>query len=154
MDIGSSFSRVKWLGREAYHSPLSSTEVKYPWSYTSTPTCTFMTGHLFMRRSYYFHLCIPVALFPRVKRPERKAYHSPSPGADIMCAWNYTSTPQYVFMAWRLIKHEANFSGLFPRGKTAGRMNLTTHLYLVPWLCMPESAPPLPLLRLRGVMLN
>jgi hypothetical protein len=24
--------------------------------------------------------------------------------------WSYTSTPQYVFMVWRLIKHRVNFA--------------------------------------------
>jgi hypothetical protein len=24
-------------------------------------------------------------------------------------AWSYTSTPQYVFMAWYLVKHRENF---------------------------------------------
>jgi hypothetical protein len=31
------FLKVKWPGREADHSPLSSAEVKNAWSYTSTP---------------------------------------------------------------------------------------------------------------------
>jgi len=34
---------VKEPGREADHSPPSSTEVKNAWNYTSTPQCVFMT---------------------------------------------------------------------------------------------------------------
>jgi hypothetical protein len=33
---------VKWLGCEADHSPPSSAEVEYVWSYTSTPHYIFM----------------------------------------------------------------------------------------------------------------
>jgi hypothetical protein len=36
MGIRSSFTGVKRPGREGYHSPLASTEVKNAWSYTST----------------------------------------------------------------------------------------------------------------------
>jgi hypothetical protein len=30
--------------------------------------------------------------------------------AEIKNAWSYTSTPQYVFMAWCLVKHRDNFT--------------------------------------------
>jgi hypothetical protein len=40
----------------------------------------------------------------RINWPEHKAVHSPPSSATIMNAWNYSSTPQYVFMAWCLIK--------------------------------------------------
>jgi hypothetical protein len=39
-----------------------------------------------------------------VKRPGREADHSPPSSAEIKNAWSYTSTPQYVFMAWYLVK--------------------------------------------------
>jgi len=41
-------------------------------------------------------------LSPGLKRPRRKADHSPPSGAEIKNAWRYTSTAQYVFMAWYL----------------------------------------------------
>jgi hypothetical protein len=45
-------------------------------------------------------------LFPLgVKRPEREADYSPPSSVEVMNAWTYTSTPQYVFVAWCLIKH-------------------------------------------------
>jgi hypothetical protein len=37
MGVKGSFLGVKWLGREADHSPPSSAEVKNAWSYTCTP---------------------------------------------------------------------------------------------------------------------
>jgi hypothetical protein len=40
-----------------------------------------------------------------VKRPGREADHSPSSSAEVKNAWNYISTPQYVLMAWCLVKH-------------------------------------------------
>jgi hypothetical protein len=47
--------------------------------------------------------------FLGLKRPEREVYHSP-PIAKVRNAWNYTSTPQYAFMAWWLVKHKENFT--------------------------------------------
>jgi hypothetical protein len=42
-------------------------------------------------------------LFPwGVKRPGREADNSPPSSAEVKKAWSYTSTPQYVFMAWCL----------------------------------------------------
>jgi hypothetical protein len=43
-------------------------------------------------------------LIPRVKRPGRETDHSPPPSAEAKNVCSYTSTPQYVFMAWCLIK--------------------------------------------------
>jgi hypothetical protein len=47
---------------------------------------------------------VPKALSPGVKRPGREADHSAPSSAEVKKAWSYTSTPQYVFMAWCLIK--------------------------------------------------
>jgi len=38
--------------------------------------------------------------FPAVKRPGREADHSPQLVPRSKYEWSYTSTPQYVFMAW------------------------------------------------------
>jgi hypothetical protein len=43
-----------------------------------------------------------------VKRPRREADHSPPSSAEDKNAWSYTSTPQYAFMAWCLLKHRDN----------------------------------------------
>jgi hypothetical protein len=48
-----------------------------------------------------------------VKRPGREADHSPPSSAEIKNAWNYTSTPQYAFMVWCLVKHRDNFTFTF-----------------------------------------
>jgi len=42
---------------------------------------------------------VPGALPWGVKRPGREADHSFPSSAEARNAWNYTSTPQYVFMA-------------------------------------------------------
>jgi hypothetical protein len=39
--------------------------------------------------------------------------HSPTSSAEIKHAWSYTSTPQYAFMAWCLVKHRDNFTFTF-----------------------------------------
>jgi hypothetical protein len=53
-------------------------------------------------------------LSPWVKRPGHEADHSPPSNAKSKNAWSYTSTPQYVFTAWCLVKkiqlHEAILS--------------------------------------------
>jgi len=37
--------------------------------------------------------------FAGVKQPGHEADHSPPSSAKVKNAWNYTSTPQYIFMA-------------------------------------------------------
>jgi hypothetical protein len=49
-------------------------------------------------------------LSPGVKRPERESDHSHLSRADVKNARSYTCTPQYVFMAWYLVKHRDNFT--------------------------------------------
>jgi hypothetical protein len=39
-----------------------------------------------------------------------EADHSPPSSAEVKNVWSYTSTPQYVFMAWCLVKHRDNFT--------------------------------------------
>jgi hypothetical protein len=41
---------------------------------------------------------------PEIKRPGREADHSPPSGSEVKDAWSYTSTPQYAFIEWCLIK--------------------------------------------------
>jgi hypothetical protein len=48
---------------------------------------------------------VPGTLSLGVKRSGREADHSPLSSAEVNNAWSYTSTPQYVFMAWCLVKH-------------------------------------------------
>jgi len=50
------------------------------------------------------HTQSPVQWVPGVERPDRQADHSLSSNAKVKNAWSYTSNPQYVSMAWCLIK--------------------------------------------------
>jgi hypothetical protein len=51
----------------------------------------------------------PGALSLGVKQLEYEADHSPPSSAEVKNEWSYTSTPQYVFTAWCLVKHWDNF---------------------------------------------
>jgi len=53
-----------------------------------------------------------VSLTPEIKRPGREANHSSPSSAEVRNAWIFASTPQYVFMAWCLIKQELHFHGI------------------------------------------
>jgi hypothetical protein len=53
---------------------------------------------------------VQVALSLWVKRLRREADHSPPSSAAVKNGWSYTSTPQFVFMAWCLVKHRDNFT--------------------------------------------
>jgi hypothetical protein len=48
---------------------------------------------------------VPVPLSPVVKRSCRETDRSFPSSAEVKHAWSYTSTPPYVFVACRLIKH-------------------------------------------------
>jgi hypothetical protein len=56
---------------------------------------------------------VPGAFSLGVKRPGREADHSPPSSTEVKIAWSYTSTPQYVFMAWCLVKYRDNFTFTF-----------------------------------------
>jgi hypothetical protein len=64
------------------------------------------------------------ALFPEVKRPEHVANHSSPSSAEVKNAWNYTSTPSYVLIAWCFIKRRVCLHGMIlstrATSKTAG----------------------------------
>jgi hypothetical protein len=55
---------------------------------------------------------LPGALSLGVKRLGSEADHWPPSSAKVKKAWSYTSTPQYVFMVWCLVKHRDNFTFL------------------------------------------
>jgi len=55
----------------------------------------------------------PLQLVPGgsgVKRPRSESDHTPTSSAKTNDEWSYTSTPQYVFMAWCLVTHRDNFN--------------------------------------------
>jgi hypothetical protein len=56
---------------------------------------------------------VPWAFCLGVKRTRREADHSLPSSAEVKNSWSYTSTPQYVFMAWCSVKHEDNFTFTF-----------------------------------------
>jgi hypothetical protein len=56
---------------------------------------------------------VPGALSLGVKRPGYEPDHTPPSSAEVKNEWSYTSTPQYVFMAWCLVKHTDNFTLLY-----------------------------------------
>jgi hypothetical protein len=84
---------------------------------------------------------------PGVKRPEREADHSPPSSTEVKNAWSYTSTPLYVFMTWRLVKHRDSFTFyiyLYIR-VTLGECNnnmATSNLYLPSGLMVTINEPP------------
>jgi len=53
---------------------------------------------------------VPGALSLGVKRLRRETDHSPPSSAEVKNACSYTSTPQYVIIAWCLVKHSLIFS--------------------------------------------
>jgi hypothetical protein len=46
---------------------------------------------------------VPGVLSLGVKRPGREADHPSSSSGEVKNVWRFTSTPQYVFMAWWLV---------------------------------------------------
>jgi hypothetical protein len=48
------------------------------------------------------------ALIPGIERPWREADHSSPSNAEVKKVWSYSSTPQFVFMAWCLSKRRDN----------------------------------------------
>jgi hypothetical protein len=64
------------------------------------------------------------ALSPGLKWPGRELNHSPPSEAEIKNVWSYTSTSQYVFIEWCLVKHRNNFS---LHHESIGDGNITKH---------------------------
>jgi hypothetical protein len=51
--------------------------------------------------------------FPRRQAAVWGAEYSPLCSAEVKYAWNHTSTPRYVFMAWYIINHRDNLTLYF-----------------------------------------
>jgi hypothetical protein len=51
--------------------------------------------------------------YPEGKTAGAWSWPLTSTSAEVQYAWRYTSTPQYVFMAWCLVKHRDNFTFTF-----------------------------------------
>jgi hypothetical protein len=45
-----------------------------------------------------------------VKRLGHEADKSSPSSSEVNNAWSYTSTPQYIFITWRLVRHRDNFT--------------------------------------------
>jgi hypothetical protein len=80
---------------------------------------------------------VPGAPSLGVKRPGREADPSPQSSAEVKNAWRYTSTSQYVFMAWCLVKHRDNFTFTFTDTKIF-RIIILLSFYLISWLLFPR----------------
>jgi len=52
---------------------------------------------------------VPKALSLGLKWPGHEADCSPPACEEVKNVWSYTFTPQYIFMAWCLVKHRATF---------------------------------------------
>jgi len=52
-------------------------------------------------------------LFTGAKQQGREAEYPPPSSADVENAWSLPPLPQYVFMAWCLVKHRDNFTFTF-----------------------------------------
>jgi hypothetical protein len=72
---------------------------------------------------------VPGALSSGVKRPGSEADHSLPSGAEVQNAWRHTSTPQYVFMAWCLVKYRDNFTFNFTSFFISVYHSLFLHIY-------------------------
>jgi hypothetical protein len=67
-----------------------------------------------------------------IKQPGQEANHSPPSSAEVKNAWSYTSTPQYVFIAWCLVKHRDNFTFyLYLHRDFTHRIGVDFHLLLM-----------------------
>jgi hypothetical protein len=60
---------------------------------------------------------VPGGLSLGIKWPDHESDHSPPSSVQVKNAWSYTSTPQYAFMAWCLVKHRDNFTLIFLKFK-------------------------------------
>jgi hypothetical protein len=58
-------------------------------------------------------------LSPEIKRPKYEAHHSRPFNVRITNAWNYTSIPLFIIMAWCLIKYRGMFILHIPEWDTA-----------------------------------
>jgi hypothetical protein len=52
----------------------------------------------------------PATLTRHISGMGRAADHSLPSNVEVKNVWSYTFTPQYVFMAWYLVKHRNNFT--------------------------------------------
>jgi hypothetical protein len=75
---------------------------------------------------------VPGAPSPGVKRPGREADRSPPSSAEVKNAWSYTSTPQYVLMAWCLVKHR-HIARLTSSSYCASHVS-EDHCFVINWL--------------------
>jgi hypothetical protein len=77
------------------------------WEFFSSPS---LSGPALGHTQPLIHW-VPGALSLGVKRPGREVGYSPLSSAEVKNTWSYTSTPQYVFMAWCLVKEQGQLLG-------------------------------------------
>jgi len=75
-------------------------------------------------------------------RPGREADNLPQSSGEFKNAWSYTSTPQYVFMAWCLVKHRTTLPcrlSLKLARPVRGSRETLTHLTTIDWASVSAS---------------
>jgi len=94
------------------------------WEFFSSPPCTHrLWGPPSLLSNGY------QGFFPwGVRMPEREADHSPKSSVEVENAWSYISTPQYVFMAWCLVKHGDNFTFYWTLGLCLNSTECSHHV--------------------------
>jgi len=62
-----------------------------------------------LQYTVFKYICLGTGYcFLGVKLSGREADHSPPSNAEVQNAWSYTSIPQYIFLAWCLVKSTGN----------------------------------------------
>jgi len=74
--------------------------------------------------------------YPGKKRPKREADHLPPCSVEVKNAWSYTTTPQCVLMAWRLVrspKYDIKIVSLhnYHATKTSWEVGISFHQFLI-----------------------
>jgi len=86
------------------------------WDFLSSPRCVHPATYI---------------MGTRLKRTGRQVDHSPPSTTELKHTWNYTSTLQYAFMAWCLVKYRNNFTFTFVRTWRSGKN--TQYEYEIRW---------------------
>jgi len=66
-----------------------------------------------------------------VKQSEREVDNSPISSAEFKNAWSYTSTLQYVFIAWYLVKHRVFYKSEAQNGHVSKKKKKTRHVVVL-----------------------
>jgi len=96
---------VKWLGYGL--DDRNSIPARGRDFFSSSPRLDLLWGPSNCQTNGYW------SLIPGVKRSGHEADHSLPSGVDVKNVWSSTATPQYVFMAWCLVKRRDRSTFVF-----------------------------------------